>query len=473
MVVRRAGGFRFPRLVATLAALVVAGVLIAVMGQGPSRRVPLRGAILTSATAFGLSGAVGNLAPGVASTLTLTVTNPYSAAISLNSVTVSVPATSVPPTCGLSNLTINNAVFPTTASGGAFALTITAPTSPLPVSIPANSSAPVSLPILMARTASNGCASVTFPFNYSATAAYTATTKTTIASSSNPSLFGNSVTFTATVASSVTPDPGAGTPAGTVSFYLCTNPTTLTTGSAASACTTAKAVGSGVAVNASGQASVSTAGLPPGSEPLFAVFTPTDPTNYSSSSSAILAQTVTFSTPCITAKISKPYTVASGQSICIETTVSGSVTVNSGGALYLLGATVSSTFSSTGATSLELCGSSISGGIAISGTTGFVLIGDKGDDNEANCTANTLKSTLSLTNNLGGFEVGSNQISGATNFSGNTGSGPTWQDSTTPEIEGNTISSSLSCTTNTPTPINDGSPNSVSGPRSGTCTGSF
>jgi hypothetical protein len=71
-----------------------------------------------------------------------------------------------------------------------------------------------------------------------------ANTLSTVTSSLNPSVFGQSVTFTATVTAVV---PGAGTPPGTVQFKIdgfdFGSPKTLTSGSATSDATTSLAVG--------------------------------------------------------------------------------------------------------------------------------------------------------------------------------------------------------------------------------------
>lgn len=415
------------------------------------------GAVLTSATSFGLSGTVSNLAPGVSSTLVLTATNPYSVPIMLTSVTVSVPT--VPAGCPVSNLTLASTAF----GGSPPAVTVPG----LSQAVPANGSANVPLTILLARNAANACQSVTFPFAYSGTAAYTAATATVLASSPNPSLFGSPVTFTATVTTS---PAAANPPIGTVTFYRCTNPANLASGSPASACSASIALSPAVKVNGMGQASFATSSLPGGSYPLFATFSPSDATNYSGSASASITQTVTYSGPCITKKVAS-LTVASGQSVCVRApgTVTGSVTVDSGGALTLNGASISGSLTSTGATALLFCGSTITGTASVSATTGFVMVGDGGDDGQSSCAGNTLKGTLTLSGNTGSFEVAGNTVPGGAVFTGNTGTGPAWQDAT-PEIEGNTISGSLSCSNNSPAPGNGGQGNKVSGSRSGQCS---
>ncbi len=96
-----------------------------------------------------------------------------------------------------------------------------------------------------------------------------ANTTTGLASSLNPSLVGNSVTFTATVAAVA---PGAGTPAGTVNFFDGVTPL----GSAS--------------LNGSGQAALATSGLSAGGHSISATYAGS--VSHNGSSSASLAQVV-------------------------------------------------------------------------------------------------------------------------------------------------------------------------------------
>ena len=440
-----------------LAVAAVSGAAIFFWSAVPGGSTPVPGVVLTSATSFGLSGAVGNLAPGGSSTLVVTASNPYSVPITLTSVTVSVPT--VPATCPMSNLTLAGSAF----SGSPPAVTIAG----LSRAVPANGSANVPLAILLAWSAANGCQTVTFPFSYSGTATFTAATTTVLASSPNPSLFGSAATFTATVtASAPAPNPAP----GTVTFYLCTNPANLPSGSPSSGCSASVALGAAVTVGGSGQASLSTASLPSGSYPVFAKFTPSDATSYSASASASITQVVTSSKPCITTTVST-LTVASGQSVCVTAPgrVTGSVTVSSGGALSLNGATVGGSLTASGAAALRFCGATITGSVSVSSSAGFVLVGDGGDEGQPACAGNTVKGGLSLSGNSSGFEVAANKVTGSVSATGNTGTGPYWQDAA-PEIEGNSISGSLSCSGNSPAPTDGGQGNKVTGSRSGQCS---
>src|SRR5690242_5585563 len=97
------------RLGRVLAAAALFGGAAYLWGPAAQGRTLMPGAVLTSATNFGLSGTVSNLAPGAPATLVVTATNPYSVPITLTSLTVSVPA--APAACPASALTLASTAF--------------------------------------------------------------------------------------------------------------------------------------------------------------------------------------------------------------------------------------------------------------------------------------------------------------------------------------------------------------------------
>jgi len=123
-----------------------------------------------------------------------------------------------------------------------------------------------------------------------------ATTSTTLASSLNPSVFGQSVTFTAAVTSS------AGVPTGTVTFK--DGATTLGTGT----------------VNNSGQATLATAALSGGPHTITAAYG--GDTNFATSTSSAVAQTVGNATTMTTLN-SSPNPSTFGQTVNFVATVVG------------------------------------------------------------------------------------------------------------------------------------------------------
>jgi hypothetical protein len=95
--------------------------------------------------------------------------------------------------------------------------------------------------------------------------------------------------------------------------------------------------------------------------------------------------------------------------------------------------------------------------LQVSGATGFVLVGDIGDDG---CTPNPFGSSVSLTNNTAGAELGYNRMNSSVTFNNNAGGGPFPSD-VAPHVEANVVGSSLACSGNSPAPINEGRRNSA------------
>jgi FKBP-type peptidyl-prolyl cis-trans isomerase 2 len=124
-----------------------------------------------------------------------------------------------------------------------------------------------------------------------------ATSSTTVTSSVNPSVFGQSVTFTATVSAT---SPGGGTPTGTVTFE--DNGTSI-----------------GTATLSGGSASFSTSTLSVGTHPITAVFS--GDTNFATSTSSAVSQTVSTASTTTTV-VSSLNPSVSGQSVTFTATVS-------------------------------------------------------------------------------------------------------------------------------------------------------
>jgi hypothetical protein len=159
-------------------------------------------------------------------------------------------------------------------------------------------------------------------------------TSTALTSSANPSVFGQLVTFTATV----TPASGSGTPTGTVSF----NDGALTLATA---------------TLSSGQASFATSLLSVGSHSITAVYN--GDSNFTGSTSVALTQTVNMA-PTTTALTSSPSPSVFGQSVTFTAAVSvvapgagtptGTVTFNDGStalATVMLTSSGTATFSTS------------------------------------------------------------------------------------------------------------------------------
>ena len=269
-----------------------------------------------------------------------------------------------------------------------------------------------------------------------------APTATALTSAPTPSLFGDGVTLTATV---TVPPPGAGTPTGTVTFTdggtaLGTRP-----------------------LDATGHAAFATAGLQVGDHSLTAAYSGDG--NFLPSISATDAHLVRCLT-IVTGRVNGGLTV-SGSTCVNSATVNGGITVLPGAALSLTNSTVNGGVSSSGATAVTSCGNLIHGASTVRTTSGYVLIGDNGDDG-LSCAGNDIRGHLTLNANAGQLELGGNHVAGGVTISNTSGIGPNVENLIS-EIEGNQISGQLSCTNNTPSPINDGRPNTTTGDRSGQC----
>jgi hypothetical protein len=151
-------------------------------------------------------------------------------------------------------------------------------------------------------------------------------------------------------------------------------------------------------------------------------------------------------------------------------TVAGPVFVLPGAWAYVANSTISGPLISIGASALTVCGTTVSGPVSAQNTTGTLLLGGGPDastepTDAAPCPANTFQGPVGLSGNRGPVELGGSHVTGPVSLTNNSSPGPA------PEVEANTIGGPLTCSGNSPAPTNDGYPNTVSGPRSGQCSG--
>ncbi len=198
-----------------------------------------------------------------------------------------------------------------------------------------------------------------------------ASTKTVVASSSSNSVaYGTSVTLTATIS---VLSPGAGTPTGSVTFY--SGSTNLGTGTVSG-----------------GTATLATSSLPIGSNSITAEYT--GDSNFASSTSAAITQTVTALATTTTLTSSSQTTLA-GQSVTLTATVAASTTSGTTGdptgtVQFLDGTTViaSETLNSTGVATLTT--STLSGG------THSITANYLGNTSFASSTSSAVVQTVTL-----------------------------------------------------------------------------
>jgi hypothetical protein len=278
-----------------------------------------------------------------------------------------------------------------------------------------------------------------------------ATTVTLLFSPPTP-VFGSPDTIMATVGATA---PGAGTPTGSVSFYE---------------------NGSLVAkVSLSGASASISALLQPGTQSIKAVYS--GDTNFTGSNTT--ASKSVGCTKALSGKVTGSMTVPPGQSLCLlsKDVVKGSIKVQAGGALSVAGgSSVSGSISANGATGLMVCAGTVTGGATITGSTGFVLLGDTADDMTPSCGPDTFNNSLYLSGNKAGVELGGSTIKGSVTLNNTTITAPPpfgsiAEDLAAPELESNAVTENLSCSGNSPAPINDGHPNSVKGTKTGQCSG--
>jgi hypothetical protein len=155
----------------------------------------------------------------------------------------------------------------------------------------------------------------------------------------------------------------------------------------------------------------------------------------------------------------------SGKTFIDGATIGGTVSVNPGADVFIRNAKIAGAVQSNSAHFFGMVGSTVQGTTGVTKTTGFALVGQ----DENGCTGNHL-GTTSLTSNKGGLEVSSN-TTGTLSVNSNSTSGGSDLDGDPAaiEIEGNTVTGTLSCSGNVPAPTNDAVPNSVSGARGGQC----
>ena len=159
--------------------------------------------------------------------------------------------------------------------------------------------------------------------------------------------------------------------------------------------------------------------------------------------------------------VSRPtLVVTNSQVACLTgTTVNGSISVQTGGALLLQGGTVKGNVTAVNSTYFRMCGATVVGSVTVTSPDGFTFIGDVGGG-ELECTGNTVGSTISVLVGEGGYMVNGNHTGGNVTVNDNSGQ----RQSPVPyEIAGNTVGGNLTCLRNNPLPTDDGYPNVVTG----------
>src|SRR5581483_9597317 len=137
--------------------------------------------------------------------------------------------------------------------------------------------------------------------------------------------------------------------------------------------------------------------LQPGQQTLSVTFTPTSTADYLPVTTTVSIK-VLVNQACITTSQSGPITVSSGKVLCVTAggKLTGPITVQSGGSLYIIGGTVTGPITATSASAITLCKSSVTGPVSITSATGYVLLGGVA---ATGCAGNTITGPVTLTKN--------------------------------------------------------------------------
>ena len=166
-------------------------------------------------------------------------------------------------------------------------------------------------------------------------------------------------------------------------------------------------------------------------------------------------------TKTITGSHSGTMTLSGPGTTCLyNATQDGAITVTNGHELSVVDSKIYGAVTSTSSAPFTFCRSStVRGALKVSNSMNAVMIGNNG----APCPANVIDGAVTLDRNKGGVQLGGNSIAGAVTANQNIASSGT-------VISNNHIGGKLTCSGNTPAPVNNGQANTVSGDRVGqTC----
>lgn len=332
----------------TLAAAAAAGLAASVPGSAS-------GLVTTSGGAFTISGTLSGMKPGLATNLSLTISNPQKTPLYLQSVSASLVSAVYTGTSTAAPVACAGYLSPVLSH------TWTAWSGPTTIPAASGTSSPgsavVTVPLSFTDsvTNQNSCENVTFNLSYSGSGYYSDPTTTALAGTPNPANIGAPVTLTATVS----PTYSGTAPTGTVTF---TGPS-------------GALAGSPVTLSASGTASLSTSTLAVGSSSITAIYTPTvagtgGGPNFLGSSATTSESVVggcvsaptSAATTIITSTYNGNYTVASGKSVWLDGgTITGNVVVNPGGQFTATGGKIGASVTVGGNTSIQ--GTTIAGNV--------------------------------------------------------------------------------------------------------------
>jgi CSLREA domain-containing protein len=159
--------------------------------------------------------------------------------------------------------------------------------------------------------------------------------------------------------------------------------------------------------------------LQPGVQTLSVTFTPANTADFTTATATVHI-TVGFTQPCITTRRTGPFKVEEGTSICVSggASITGPITIEKGGALWVGGATLTGPYKATKAAALTLCNTRVTGPITVSGSAGYVLFGGVA---ATGCAGNTITGPVKITDGSGGLSFARNHVTGPVTITGNHG----------------------------------------------------
>jgi hypothetical protein len=347
----RRTAFKWVFLVTAVAGVIVAFGGFALGNSAPTQLVPAGSTICT--TCVSVAGPTTNpvLYPGAApASIPVTFTNTTDGPIYVTQLQVGF-SNAFPADCPASNFIVDDKTTGATTSASGPTTTIKySPAQTIPAGAAwTDSAATLAMPDTTASQ--NGCQGLPLSMMYTATANYTVLTTTGLTVAPNTSA--DSATLTATIAPDIHPVAAAHTPGpndGTVSFLSCSD------NASASSCTTVLGT---VTPNSSGVATLSVPAGAVGSYNLEAVYKPADPTNFVTSTSPIVTDTLS---GCVSTQTTGASTILkAGQ------TYNGNYTVNNGGTLWLDGGTINGNVTVVGNGQLAATGGTVNGNVQSSG----------------------------------------------------------------------------------------------------------
>jgi VCBS repeat-containing protein len=138
-----------------------------------------------------------------------------------------------------------------------------------------------------------------------------------------------------------------------------------------------------------------------------------------------------------------------------DATFNGGLTIGGGANVHIVNTTIGGRLVADQGGALEVCGSHMGSSNKITNATGFVVLGDPSEG----CAGNTFAGAVTVSGGTGGVEIAGSTFSGPLTVDGNTGNGADHggaADDLGTQIEGNSFSGAVECSSNGSPPTDSG-----------------